>query len=95
MLKLSTFLLCHTLYCLSLQQTQVNTETDNRSQKLSQMGRNLEELYYQMEELDQWLDSAIEKTQDFQLPSVEIDIQYTSMKVGYSLTIEFFFFIFP
>nr|KAI8726704.1 microtubule-actin cross-linking factor 1 [Biomphalaria glabrata] len=58
----------------------VNTETDNRSPKLSQMGRNLEELYYQMEELDQWLDSAIEKTQDFQLPSVEIDIQYTSMK---------------
>ncbi|CAL1534640.1 unnamed protein product [Lymnaea stagnalis] len=58
----------------------VSSEADNRSQKLTVMGRNLEELYYQMEEIDQWLDSAIEKTQDLQSAKMEVESQYNTIK---------------
>ncbi|XP_005100351.2 microtubule-actin cross-linking factor 1 [Aplysia californica] len=58
----------------------VNSESDTRVSKLSRMGDNLEEIYYHLEELDQWLDAAIEKTQDMQADRVDIESQYEAFK---------------
>lgn len=45
------------------------------------MSRNLEELYYHIEEQDQWLDSVIEKTQDLQTARLDIEAQFETLKV--------------
>ncbi|BFZ22115.1 hypothetical protein BsWGS_25154 [Bradybaena similaris] len=58
----------------------VNSEAETRSTKLTTMSRNLEELYYHIEELDQWLDSVIEKTQDLQTSKLDLETQYETLK---------------
>ncbi|GFN99913.1 microtubule-actin cross-linking factor 1 [Plakobranchus ocellatus] len=58
----------------------VKNEAESRSGQIVTLGRNLEELYYHMEELDQWLDSAIEKCQDLQAAKLDIGRQHSTFK---------------
>ena len=45
------------------------------------MEKGLEDFYFRLEETDQWLDSAIERTQDLQGGQGDVQDQYNNFKV--------------
>lgn len=46
------------------------------------MCEDLEEFYTKLQDLDQWLDQAIEKSQDLQTSKDDLDLQYQCFKVS-------------
>lgn len=54
---------------------------ESRTSKMVHMFESLEESYFHLEELDQWLDSAIEHTQDLKTSHHSLEEQYAAFKV--------------
>ena len=70
--------------------TQVQKETDSRVSRLSTMEGSLEEIYFHMEELDAWLDGALERSHDLTgggggggLAGGDVQGQFDAYKVGF------------
>ncbi|KAK3083433.1 hypothetical protein FSP39_022457, partial [Pinctada imbricata] len=55
-------------------------EAGNRSKRLVKMSADLEEFYKSLQDLDQWLDQAIEKYKDLQTSKDGIETQYEEFK---------------
>ena len=64
---------------------QTANEADKRCKRLDGMCDDLEDFYEQLQELDRWLDTAIEKSEDLKISRDTIDIQYTNFKVSYHI----------
>lgn len=48
---------------------------------------DLEDFYEKLQELDHWLDTAIEKSEDLKISRDTIDAQYTNFKVSLTMTL--------
>ena len=61
---------------------QASTEAETCSTKMEQMENGLEDFYFRLEETDQWLDAAIEKSQDLQAAQHSVEEQFNTFRVS-------------
>ena len=47
------------------------------------MENGLEDFYFRLEETDQWMDAAIERTQDLQGAQGSVEDQFNTFRVGF------------
>ena len=50
-----------------------------------QMENGLEDFYFRLEETDQWMDAAIERTQDLQGAQGSVEDQFNTFRVGFGV----------
>ena len=62
---------------------QASTEVEKRCKRLDDMCDDLEDFYLKLQDLDHWLDEAIEKTGDLKGNKDGVDLQFTVFKVIY------------
>ncbi|XP_052813001.1 microtubule-actin cross-linking factor 1, isoforms 1/2/3/4/5-like isoform X2 [Mya arenaria] len=57
-----------------------SAETTKRCKRLDDMCDDLEDFYSQLQDLDQWLDTAIERSEDLKTAHDGVDVQYSNFK---------------
>jgi hypothetical protein len=60
---------------------QAANETQGRCQRFDKMSAELEDFYTNLQDLDQWLDQAIELSEEYRESGEDIAMQYNKYKV--------------
>ncbi|XP_076088399.1 microtubule-actin cross-linking factor 1, isoforms 6/7-like isoform X5 [Mytilus galloprovincialis] len=57
-----------------------STETEGRCRRFEKMSADLEDFYGNLQDLDQWLDQAIELSEEYQASDEDIEVQFSNYK---------------
>ena len=72
----------HIVKSICFSTAQASSEASKRCKHLDDMCDDLEDFYEKLQELDAWLDQAIEQTDNLKNSKDGVDVQFASFKVG-------------
>lgn len=72
---------------------QASNEAETRTKKFDDLYEDLEDFYNTVEELDQWMDTAIEKGHSIKVSEQDPELQYELFQVSSFVFFLFYFYI--